>query len=60
MLLVVEFRIIHKRSFVDDHTSAKAEKMIELTHPACVTLCKVVIDRDDMHTLTLKSIQIGR
>lgn len=48
------------RSFVNDKSDAQTEKTVNLTHPLGVTLCKIIVYGDNMHTLTGKCIKISR
>ena len=46
------------RQAVDDHTNGKTKKIVNLAHPFCVASGEVIVDRDDMHALSLKGIEI--
>ena len=32
---------------------------MHLSHPLCISLCQIVIDRDNVHAFSLQRIQIG-
>ncbi len=43
---------------MNNETDGKTEKAENFTHPLGVTLCKIIVYGDDMHTLTGQGIQI--
>ncbi len=40
--------------------NGQTKKAVDLAHPLTITLCKVIIDRYNMHTLSLKRNKICR
>ncbi len=42
-----------------DHADTQAEEAVHAAHPLGVTLGQVVVDRDDMHTVTGDRVQVG-
>ncbi len=45
---------------VYNHAHAKAQILIDFSHPVAVTLGEIVVDRYDMHAFAGQGIQIGR
>ena len=58
MVLIGIRTIVEEGRFVNDHTSTNAQSAVDLPHPASVTLCQVVVDGHDVHTLTLERIEV--
>ena len=48
------------RHTVHDKAYRKTEIAVYLTHPLAVTLCKIVVDRDNVHALACKRVEICR
>ena len=45
--------------FVDNQTDFKAHKSVKFAHPFGVTLCKVVVDRNNVNSVTRKRVKVG-
>ena len=45
---------------VNDATDCHPEETVDLAHPLCVTLCQIIVDRDDVNALALQRIQVRR
>ena len=45
---------------MDDQTGRQTEVTVYLAHPLGVTLCQIVVDRDDVHTLAGQRIEVCR
>ncbi len=43
---------------VENHAHGQAQKLMNLSHPLRITLCQIVIHRNDMHALSFQGIQI--
>ena len=52
--------IVNKACFVNDDTDSESEEVIELTHPASITLSKIIVNSHDMDAATGKCVQINR
>ena len=49
----------HRRAGLD-HAHAESEKFVDRPHPVGVALGEIFVNRDDMHALARKRVQIGR
>ncbi len=45
---------------VDHAADRQSQECIDLSHPFRVTLCQIVVDRNDMHAFSLECVQISR
>ncbi len=45
---------------LQDASDGEAEEAVDGTHPLRVTVCQVVVDRDDADALALKRVEVGR
>ena len=62
---VCDIRIVRFAAFIGaevvyNQADAQTEEAVDLSHPLRVTLGKIIIDRDDMHTVSGQRVQIGR
>ena len=48
------------RYAVNDTSDCEAEERVNFAHPLRVTLGQIIVDRDDMHALSGKSVQVYR
>ena len=39
---------------------SQTKELVNLAHPLCISLCKIVIDSNNMHTLAFQSVQVCR
>ena len=46
--------------FVNNKTDLKTHKAVDFTHPLGVTLCKVIVYRNDMNAFACESVKISR
>ena len=60
VVLILIFRIIYKRRFVNNHTYRKPQKIIHRPIPARITLRQIIIHRHHMHTTPSQGIKIRR
>ena len=41
---------------VENHTNSQSEEFVNFSHPLCITFCQIVIDCNDMNSLTFQGI----
>ena len=41
---------------IQDHTNLQAKKLMYLSHPLGITLCQIIIDRDNVNALAFQCI----
>ena len=56
-ILLPSFIVFHG---VQNHTDSQPQKLMNLSHPLCITLCQIVIDSYNMNSLSFQRIQICR
>ena len=45
---------------VEDNSDSQSEEAVNRTHPLGITLCKVIVNGNDVNALTLKCVKISR
>ncbi len=58
-IAVIRFPPLVAVHAIEHHTDRKPQKLMDLSHPLCVTLRQVVVDRHDMDALACQRVQIG-
>ena len=53
------FAIIDEACFINNDTNSEPEEVIELAHPAGITLSKIIVDCNDMNAATSKRIKVN-
>ena len=47
------------RHIVNVHADGQPQKSVNLTHPFRVTFCKIIVDRNDMHSLFAERVEVS-
>ena len=62
---VGDIRLVHRlailrRDIMNNQTYLESEEAVDLSHPLAVSLCQIVVDRDNMYALSGQRIEVYR